>query len=247
MKPADEVQSLRHNIGIITGSGPEAGADLWLKILEANKKRFGPHFRGDLDAPNVTIISDPVLGLSMELEKCHEVVWECLRNNVKDLCQRVDWYAIACNTLNFFEDQLKSIDLKAHLVSFADCAAAFIRHHHINRICLLGARPVMDLGPWSAYRRLPEIVEVEVLPDTAGLHQLIYDIKTHGPLHAGISSRFEEMLAGISSEAVLLACTELPLIAGIRTTKTLIDITDLVAKALVERSFTGGTDTLWES
>jgi aspartate racemase len=246
MNPPDGVHPPRHNIGIITGSGPEAGADLWCKVLEANKKRFGARYRGDLDAPNVTIISDPELGLSMELERNSAVVWERLQNNVKDLSLRVAWYAIACNTLNVFADQLNALDLPARLVSFADCVTAYIHQHNLRKVCLLGARPVTNLGMWSAYRRLPEIVEVEVLPEAAGLHQLIYDIKSHGPRHDGISPHFEKMLREISSEVVLLACTELPLITGIQTPKTLIDVTELVAETLVERSFTGGTDAICE-
>ncbi len=60
---------MRKKIGIITGSGPEAGVDLWQKILKINKDILKEDFHGDLDAPNVTIFSVPELGHSMELEK----------------------------------------------------------------------------------------------------------------------------------------------------------------------------------
>ena len=44
----------RRTIGIITGSGPEAGIDLWVKVLDANKRLLGEGFQGDLDAPRET-------------------------------------------------------------------------------------------------------------------------------------------------------------------------------------------------
>ena len=56
---------MRKKIGIITGSGPEAGVDLWMKILEENKRVLKENFRGDLDAPDVTIFSIQQLGHSM--------------------------------------------------------------------------------------------------------------------------------------------------------------------------------------
>ena len=34
----------RRCIGIIAGSGPEAGVDLWSKVLRHNQDRFGPRF-----------------------------------------------------------------------------------------------------------------------------------------------------------------------------------------------------------
>ena len=48
-------------------------------------------------------------------------------------------------------------------------------------------------------------------------------------------------MADLESDVVLLACTELPLISSINTSKTLVDVTDLVAEALVARSFAGRT------
>ena len=43
----------------------------------------------------------------------------------------------------------------------------------------------------------------------------------------------------MQADSLLLACTELPLIADISTSKTLVDVTDLVADALVARSLAG--------
>jgi aspartate racemase len=244
MNRTDRNRAQRRNIGIIAGSGPEAGVDLWNKVLAVNKQRFGRDFRGDLDAPHVTIISDPELGLSMELERYHDRVWERLEEDVRTLSGQVAYYAIACNTLNVFEDRIKALDLPGRLISFCDCVLAHIRRHNLRRVCLFGARPVMDLGVWSAYRTLPRLVEVEVLPAAADLHQLIYDVKTYGPRHNGLAARFEEMLGKIESEVVLLACTELPLIPRIRTSKQLVDVTQLVAQELVAHSFVNPGDSV---
>lgn len=231
--------SSRKKIGIITGSGPEAGIDLWNKILHANRKLHGDGFRGDLDAPGMTILSEPELGLSMELDANNAAVWDCLRATAEKISHCVDYYAIACNTLNYYQAQLEALQLPAKLVSFADVVQDFLKANRIKRVALLGARPVTDLGPWSHYRSLAAHVDIETLKPALAeqLHQLIYDVKTHGGNSPAITRRFSAILDALESDTVLLACTELPLIplaANSRHCKRLIDVTDLVAHRLAQ-------------
>lgn len=230
--------SFRSKIGIITGSGPEAGLDLWRKLLQANRKLHGERFRGDLDAPHVTICSEPALGLSMELPANDGAVWQSLRRTAEAIAPHVDYYAIACNTLNYYQPQLDALALPAKLISFADVAIEHLRANRIVRVALLGAKPVTDLGPWSHYRRLAEHVQVE-LPKPAmaqRLHQLIYDVKTFGAAGADLRRRFQSILATLEADTVLLACTELPLIAPADGNRRLVDVTDLVAHKLAQLS-----------
>ncbi|WP_420472842.1 aspartate/glutamate racemase family protein [Noviherbaspirillum sp. ST9] len=224
----------RKKIGIITGSGPEAGIDLWSKLLAANRTIHGDRFRGDLDAPDVTIVSESTLGLSMELAENDRAVWQCLRQAAEAIAHRVDYYAIACNTLNYYQPQLEALQLPATFVSFADAVSGFVKENRIERVALLGARPVTDLGPWSHYRTLAEHVTIE-LPKPAlaeQLHRLIYDVKTHGGNVEDIRRRFRDILNGLESHTVLLACTELPLIPLDAGHKQAVDVTELVARRL---------------
>lgn len=223
-------------IGIIAGSGPEAGIDLWNKLLRANRRLLGGGFRGDLDAPAVTIISEPMLGLSMELARNDEAVWGCLRGCVADLAPRVDYYAIACNTLNHYQERIEALGLPGKMISFADVVRDYLRSRDVRRVALLGARPVTDLGPWSHYRRLAQEVQVELPPpaQAGALHQLIYDVKACGGDDPGLRPRFDALLDELESDTVLLACTELPLIAHAPTAKDVVDVTGLVAQRLAE-------------
>lgn len=233
------LQTGRRPIGIIAGSGPQAGVDLWSKVLQQNQQRLGVLYRGDLDAPEVVIRSDPLLGLSMELAQNEEVVWERLRLAAVATADSTAAYAVACNTLNYFATRLQALDLPSELVSFQSEARALVELQGLSRLCLLGSAPVTAMNGWSAYDGLQKLVDVEAVHDPAGLHRLIYDIKARGTADPSLKRRFREILHGIESDVVLLACTELPLIADIETDKQLVDVTDLVAAALVERSFAG--------
>ncbi|REG79354.1 aspartate/glutamate racemase family protein [Marinomonas pollencensis] len=231
----DFVVRARTKIGIITGSGPDAGLDLWQKVLRANKQMIGDHYRGDLDAPFVSIISEPVLGLSMELEKNDAQVWSALSDVAKELDRQVDYYAIACNTLNYYQSQLGALSLRAQLVSFSEVVKQKLLADGIQKVALLGADSVTDLGEWSPYRQLTEVAEVEIPKSDGGLHQLIYDVKTFGGERKDIIDRFSTLVEGLEADMVLLACTELPLIP-IKSKKSLIDVTDLVANELAKLS-----------
>src|SRR3546814_11830862 len=99
----------RPRIGVIAGSGPEAGIDLWSKMLVANRELLGDRFSGDVDSPTVVIFSAPELGLSMDLRKNDAVVWRRLEQVVRDIVPHVDIFTIACNTLHYYSARIRAI------------------------------------------------------------------------------------------------------------------------------------------
>lgn len=228
--------SRRPTIGILTGSGPEAGLDLWRKVLTRNAERLGPAFRGDLDAPRVAILSEPTLGLSMDLAANEAAVWDSLVASARALTAEADHWAIACNTLNWYAPRIEALGLPAEFLSFQSVLEEWIARTGITRLGLLGAAPVTEMGEWSAYRGLARLVEVEGPRDAAALHALIHDVKRLGSEDPGLRPRLAAIVETVQADTVLLACTELPLITGIETGKRLVDVTDLVAEALVARA-----------
>lgn len=129
-------------------------------------------------------------------------------------------------------------------MSFQSALSAWVASNRVDSIALLGAAPVTSLGPWSAYRSLQEIVAIETPADTAELHNLILDVKRLGSRDPSLRPRLRTLVDKLTSDHVILACTELPLISDIETNKRLIDVTDLVARELVDRSLAGRQGTL---
>jgi aspartate racemase len=228
-------EAASRTLGIIAGSGPEAGLDLWAKVLTRNQAARGAGFKGDLDAPRVIVLSEPTLGLSMDLETNEAVVWESLKRTAAAVSVQSDAYAIACNTLNWYAPRLEALRLPAEFVSFQSAVADWLAASGVKKVALLGAAPVTGMGHWSAYRALADVVEVEIPTDRVGLHGLILDVKRLGSRHPSLAPRFQTILDSLSASHALLACTELPLIAEGATGPQLVDVTDLVADALVAR------------
>lgn len=223
-------------IGIVSGSGPEAGIDLWTKVLAATRTLLGDAYSGDLDAPRVVVVSEPRLGLSMSLEEHEDEVWDALEATVGQLAPQVDHYAVACNTLHYFAPRLAEHDLGAELVSVVDTTRAYVRDRGLDRVGLLGARQVVDLGDWSPYRGLTDDTTVVTSAHRDELHDLIHLVKTHGAHHPGLAQTWAKVVAGVDADTLLLACTELPLLPRPDTAKTLVDVTELLALELASRA-----------
>ncbi|SUB02238.1 aspartate racemase [Pannonibacter phragmitetus] len=225
-----------YTLGIITGSGPEAGLDMWAKILRHTQDMMGCSFRGDLDAPRLVAVSEPELGLSMDLRENEDAVWAAMERAVRQIAPQVDAFAIACNTLNWFapkiEVLLAKMGVSARLVSFQSVVASEIRRSGSGRVGLLGAAPVVALDEYSAYATLTPVFDLETPVEPQALQGLIHDVKRLGSMDASLAPRLEEIILSMEAQTVLLACTELPLIARPVQGKTLIDVTDAVAAAL---------------
>jgi aspartate racemase len=204
-------------------------------VIEQARHHLGAAYRGDADAPRVEIISEPALGASMDLPASDAEAWSALEATARAIATRCDVYAIACNTLNVYAPRLAALELDAELVSFSDAVVDWATRTGVTRLGLMGARPVASLTEWSPYGALAEEFDVEQPPDVDAVHELIAAVKSGGGSDPALRDRFRAIANSFQSENLLLACTELPLIANEIPGRTLVDVTDLVAEQLIRR------------
>lgn len=223
-------------IGIIAGAGPEAGIDLWQKILVANKLQRGKHFSGDLDAPDVTVLSISRLGLAMNLAENEQALWTEIKLAAETLAERTDYICIACNVLHYFSDQIRELNLTAKLVSVVDVVATHIQSQSLEEFALLSIQAVTNLDKWSPYRALGRFGRIDIPQQPAEVNHLVADIKRFGADHPQIRAAFKSILDSLDAEVVFLACTELPLVKIETCDKKLIDVTELLAWDVVRQS-----------
>lgn len=219
----------RRSIGILSGSGPEAGVDLWGKILAANRALLGSAYRGDIDAPRVSIESVPRLSLSMDLAQRGEEVWSVLEREALALAERIDVLCIACNTLHYYQDRLRKRIGHDRLLSYVDVAMEQVLACDEPQVGLLAAGPVLDLHGSSAYGHHPQSHRLELPDDLAAAHRLIEAIKLRGAENEQVRGDMATLCAGYRSSTVLLACTELSLVELSLPGKRLVDVTREVA------------------
>lgn len=221
-------------IGIISGAGPEAGIDLWRKILSHNKFLFGYRFQGDISAPEVLIHSLPELGLSIDVEAYEPLLWESLKAALQNMSSRVDFVCIASNVLHYFEERIQELPSSFEFVSMIAATEDVMPQY--DQLAILAMSKVLDFGAYSPYRNAAKKFRLEA-PSPIEMDILVRSIKVNGADHPNTIDLFEDILSGIKSDNVILACAELPLLPLHQFDKNFIDPSDLLAKRIAEHSY----------
>lgn len=220
-----------HAVGILCGSGPEAGIDLWQAVLDETRRAAGDRYRGDMDAPATLVVSDPRLGASMDLPSTAQPVRAALIEGAAQLAATCDRWAIACNTLNVFVDDIEASGHGRGLVPFQTAVAAAVAAAG-TPVTVLGARPVASMGSWSPYEQLEGAVPLDS-DRIEALHELILDAKRIGLDHPSLPGRLDRLIGPSGDTTFVLACTELPPIATRLEGRRWINPTVEVARQLV--------------
>ncbi len=221
-------------IGIISGAGPEAGIDLWRKILIHNKFLFGYRFQGDLSAPEILVHSVPELGLSIDIEAYDSVLWESLQHALQIMGDKVDFVCIASNVLHYFEERILELPRDFEFVSMISVTEDAMAQYH--NLALLALSKVLEFGNHSPYRNAAKKFNIEV-PSSIEMDILIRSIKVNGADHPNTIDLFEDILSDIKADNVILGCAELPLLPLHQFDKNFIDPSDLLAKRIAEHSY----------
>jgi aspartate racemase len=147
-------------IGVIGGSGPEAGYDLGLKISKSNRnymKTHGLHYEGDRSAVYTNVLSDPEVGgphgeWDMVTEgPAKENLEAVLRRVANQLCDTTDIFACACNTLHGMDYVFYDVarERGCTFLSIVDCVERAIKQ--LSRSKTVGDASTSD----SEHEELP--------------------------------------------------------------------------------------------
>ena len=193
-------------IGIIGGSGPEAGMDLFGKVLRLHRAKLGKLYKTDRDAPNIILMSVADLGgprTSIDLEPgnpdgTYDASLKALIETVQRMVPLVDNFCLACNTLHAMEpivrntlsDDGKDPSMFVSMIgaTIRACQDRIVkRGEESTKICILGGPATMDLekNTRSSYKRLLEELgedTIYILPPSAirVLQNIIWQIKDDG-------------------------------------------------------------------
>ena len=212
-------------IGLLTGNSPESGLTLWNDFLDQYRD-FSSNL-ADVLMPEVIVYSLPQMGLSMELVKRENVVWEEMKKAILVLltsgCKLI---TIACNTTIYFGPQIDEIckPYNAKFISIAEACLPEIQNQlskqrdNSNAVGLVGIGPVIDVeGGYSGYAKQFKDNGIEVVPCDAT--DLAWAIKRVGTSDnkdeiQSLVEKFRSLMSGALSsvKVVVLSLTEVSLI-----------------------------------
>lgn len=223
-------------IGLIGGMSWESSLEYYRIINEQTKAKLGG------------LHSARCLMYSMnfdELEKLqHRGDWHKAAKLMIEAAQRLerggaDFVVVCSNTMHKVTDQIEA-KIKIPLLHIADATAARIKSKGLKKIGLLGTKFTMEQDFYKG--RLIEKYGLDVsIPsekERQTIHDVIYNELCVGKIFQSSKNRFIKIitkLADDGAEAVILGCTEIPMMVSQEDVKVLLlDTTGIHAESAAE-------------
>jgi len=197
-------------LGVLGGMGPAASAEFLVRLTEQTPATC------DQEHIPVILWSDPTVpDRSTSLLNKDDLPWEKLKRGIQGLKNAdCDHIVIPCNTAHFWYDRLTALGVPiTHIV---DSVADELRAQNITgTIGVMGTRATMQLGlynnhlsklGWTCITPTSKEMEDYVQPGI-DLIKANKPILAHGMLMTVVKSLIEK-----GAQAVVLGCTEIPLV-----------------------------------
>jgi len=225
-------------IGVIGGMGPQASNELYRLLIEGARVEYGA--RANDEYPEILIDSVPVPdGFSDPSQM--EIVTRMLEDRTK----RMTTYGatvitMACNTVCHYADRL-SRNTHVNVISVVDEVVHIVSKRH-SRVLLLASSTSLRLRLYQS--RLEQNGVSFILPESRDYTEL--DSIISGVL-AGvdkevliekIGSLTERLIYNNHVEAIILGCTELPLIFPQKYHIPVYSSLSILAQTLLKRYYT---------
>jgi len=205
------IKMKKKTIGIIGGLGPEGTADLYMKIIKYYQNNFGAKY--DSDFPRIIIYSAPIPDVveSLENEKITlSMLSEAAKTLEDDGC---NFLVIACNTVQFLlEDIRKSV--KIPIIGIAEVNAKYVKSHGCKKVGIIGTEVAVFRK--KVYDKDFEKIGAELIkPIPEDQEEVTQEIMAQlaGRAAKKDKQKLIEAIGNLKkqgSEAILIACTDLP-------------------------------------
>ena len=223
-------------VGILGGMGPEATIDLMTRVLRATPAL------DDMDHIRLVVDNNPKVPSRIKalIEKTGESPLPCLQEMARKLADwGVDVLAMPCNTAHTYHSDIqKTVSIPVLDMIGLSVAAIIAGQPGLKTVGLLASTAVINLG---LYRNRFSDQGVALITPAGGLQEgimaAIRKIKTgrYGKEERAALQAAATDLVARGAEALLVACTELSIIAGeIDVPVPCYDSAQVLAEAIVK-------------
>ena len=225
-------------IGILGGMGPEATADLFMKIIKATPaKKDQDHLRIMID--NNPKIPDRTLAILGRGKSPLKQLQETLHNLERAGAEVI---AIPCNTAHYYYNELQT-STSVPIINMISETATYI-HNNCPNIKKIGLLATTGTVKSRIYHKAMTGIEV-VTPSDSEQEIVMNAIYGERGIKAGFTqgeprSALLEVAKGLINkevEAIIMGCTEIPLVLNQKDLSVpLIDVLQVLARAVVRAS-----------
>lgn len=225
-------------VGIIGGMGPEATVDLMMRVIRATPAL------DDADHVRMVVDNNPKVPSRIKaiIDGTGESPGPCMANMADRLARwGVDFIAIPCNTAHYYYDEVKAaVDIPVLNIIDLAADAVLTENKDIRVVGLLASTAVIMT---EQYLQRFEEHGVELIwpsdSQQARLMASIKKIKTgeHGREVETVLQSAGTELTDRGAQALIIACTELSVIAGnLNAGPKVYDASQVLAETIVRRA-----------
>ncbi len=224
-------------IGIMGGMGPAATADLYNRIINIFQERYDAKY--DADFPEIVIISLPIPDIVENIENETTTIGMLCEAAQRLEKVRASFIAIPCNTAHIYLKQIREA-VTIPIVSIMEETARVCKEKSLTNVGLIATRFTRDRKLFDSALDKLGISTITLNDTRQGVAtQVIMEI-LQGDLTQVNKDKLIELLQNLKNnkaEAVILGCTELPLLINQADAPLpLIDTTQILAEACVREA-----------
>lgn len=218
--------------------GPEAGADLYMKIIRYFQTEYGAQY--DAGFPAFVMYSVPIPDIVYSTE--NELVITSMLSDASAILEKsgCDFIIIACNSVQYLLSDLQE-RVSIPIIGIADVNAQYASEKGYKKLGILSTDTTIRKG---VYKSAMEKANIRLLAPTGKDQELVTRV-----IMAQLAGKevflLKEKLLGVidglkkrGADAVLLACTELPLVVDQADSNLpIVDCTQVYATEAAQLSF----------
>ncbi len=223
-------------IGILGGMGPEATAATYQEIIRLFQEKYNAKY--DSDFPEIVVVSKPIPDVVENLENPEQTVRMLLQGIEQLKIAGADFAIIACNTVQIFIEELRQ-KTNLQILSIPEEVAKVLK---TNNVALLATEATINARIFDKELQRKNIVLTK--PDQkqqGALTKIIMNI-LNGNKSEDDRAELVFMIDQLKcqgAEAVILGCTDLPLLVSQEDISIpVIDTIKVIAAAAVREAQT---------
>lgn len=225
-------------IGLIGGMSWESTAHYYALINKMVNNRLGGNCSAKLLVYSINLEELTQRTFADKWDEAADIMIDAARRLE---CGGADFVLIGANTMHIAAEQVEH-SITVPLLHIADATADRILAQGIRRVGLLGTAFTMEKGFYKD--RLRERFALDVMvpgpEDRKLLHGIVFNELVHGVINPESTAKLRRVIADLQSsgaEAIILGCTELPMILKQADSPLpLFDTTTIHSEAAVDRA-----------
>jgi len=217
-------------IGIIGGQGPSSTADFYMRIVKYYQDNFGARYVRDFPPMIIFSVPTPDLVESIEDEEKMMMIADAIKKMEHDGC---DFIVIVCNSLQYLLERLQA-EIKIPIIGIAPIIAEYVKKKGYKTVGILSTETTIKKKIYDPYFQKNKIKLV--VPKDTDQNNLIEVIlnEFNGKTSIKDKEKLKTVVNNLQKDgvdAILLACTEFPMILKQRDVDLpLIDCNEIYAQ-----------------